>query len=327
MLKKRPFEFPGEKAIRVICDTDAYNECDDQFCVAHLWMTPRFDVEAMIAAQYGHVMNVQGTEQKSYDELVNLATLMDIRDEVNILHGGVTALPDENTPVDSEGARFIIEEAMKDDPRPLFVCFLGPTTEIASAYLMEPRIADKLTVVWIGGGAYPEGNFEFNQGNDINAARVLYKSNIELWQVPMNVYTTMKISYFEMMNKIYPCGKIGKYLVEHAMDFGKQFDQIIASMADIPAAASMMGGASVSKAAAATSFGGELWSLGDSPVVGIMLNNTMGRYEMHDAPGDVGLDGKYDWSKPSSRKVRVYKDIDSHFILNDMIEKLQFYFG
>ena len=252
---------------------------------------------------------------------------MDIRDEVNILHGGVTALPDENTPVDSEGARFIIEEAMKDDPRPLFVCFLGPTTEIASAYLMEPRIADKLTVVWIGGGAYPEGNFEFNQGNDINAARVLYKSNIELWQVPMNVYTTMKISYFEMMNKIYPCGKIGKYLVEHAMDFGKQFDQIIAAMADIPAAASMMGGASVSKAAAATSFGGELWSLGDSPVVGIMLNNTMGRYEMHDAPGDVGLDGKYDWSKPSSRKVRVYKDIDSHFILNDMIEKLQFYFG
>ncbi len=52
MLKKRPFEFPGEKAIRVICDTDAYNECDDQFCVAHLWMTPRFDVKAMIAAQY-----------------------------------------------------------------------------------------------------------------------------------------------------------------------------------------------------------------------------------------------------------------------------------
>ena len=47
MLKKRPFEFPGEKAIRVICDTDAYNECDDQFCVAHLWMTPRFDVKAM----------------------------------------------------------------------------------------------------------------------------------------------------------------------------------------------------------------------------------------------------------------------------------------
>ena len=246
---------------------------------------------------------------------------------MNIFHGGVTALPDKNTPVDSESARFISEEAMKDDPRPLFVCFLGATTEIASAYLMEPRIADKLTVVWIGGGAYPEGNFEFNQGNDINAARVLYKSNIELWQVPMNVYTTMKISYFEMMNKIYPCGKIGKYLVEHAMDFGKQFDQIIASMADIPAAASMMGGASVSKAAAATSFGGELWSLGDSPVVGIMLNNTMGRYEMHDAPGDVGLDGKYDWSKPSSRKVRVYKDIDSHFILNDMIEKLQFYFG
>lgn len=327
MLKKRPLEFPGEKAIRVICDTDAYNECDDQFCITHLWLTPRFDVKAMIAAQYGAVYQTEGTEQKSYDELVNLATLMGIRDDVNILHGGTHPLKDENTPVDSEGARFIIEEAMKDDPRPLFVCFLGPATEIASAYLMEPRIADKLTVIWIGGGPYPDGCFEFNQGNDINAARVLYKSSLELWQVPMNVYTTMKISYFEMMNKIYPCGKIGKYLVEHAMDFGAQMGQMMASMADNPAAASLFGGPQMSKAAAATSFGGELWSLGDSPVVGLMLNNTMGRYDMLDAPGDVGPDGRYDWSKPSSRKIRVYKDIDSHFILNDLIEKLQFYFG
>jgi len=91
---------------------------------------------------------------------------MKIEDEVRILHGAPTALPDENTPIDSEGARFIIEEAMKDDPRPLFVCNLGAVTNLASAYLMKPEIVERITVIWIGGAPYPTGGFEFNQNND-----------------------------------------------------------------------------------------------------------------------------------------------------------------
>ncbi len=52
----------------------------------------------------------------------------------------------------SEGSSLIIEEAMKDDPRPLYVLFLGPLTDLAAAYLQEPRIANRLTAIWIGGG-------------------------------------------------------------------------------------------------------------------------------------------------------------------------------
>ncbi len=72
--------------------------------------------------------------------------------------------------MESEGARLIVREAMKDDPRPLYVTFFGPLTDLASAYLMEPRIAGRLTAIWIGGGAYPAGSPEFNLGNDVNAA-------------------------------------------------------------------------------------------------------------------------------------------------------------
>ena len=39
MLKERPLAFPQDKTLRVILDTDCYNECDDQFCVAHALMT------------------------------------------------------------------------------------------------------------------------------------------------------------------------------------------------------------------------------------------------------------------------------------------------
>ena len=119
MLKKRPFEFPTDRSIRVITDTDCYCECDDQYCVTHMLMTPRFDMKGVIAEQYG-TREGNDSEQKSYEEIQNLVHLMGMDGEVNILHGAPGALPDEHTPVDSEGARFIIEEAMKDDPRPLF---------------------------------------------------------------------------------------------------------------------------------------------------------------------------------------------------------------
>ncbi len=57
--------------------------------------------------------------------------------------GAPGAIPDESTPVDSPGARLIVEEAMKDDPRPLHVAFYGPLTDMASALLIEPRVAEQ----------------------------------------------------------------------------------------------------------------------------------------------------------------------------------------
>lgn len=76
MLKERPLTFPQDKTLRVILDTDCYNECDDQFCVAHALMTPRFDIKAIIAEQYGGVMPNPDSEQKSYDEICNIVRLM-----------------------------------------------------------------------------------------------------------------------------------------------------------------------------------------------------------------------------------------------------------
>lgn len=325
MLKQRPFVFPSDGGIRVIVDTDCFNECDDQYCVAHILMTPRFDVKAVIAEQFGTIANIPESEQQSYDEIHKIVKLMGLEGEVNILHGAPDAIKDEYTPADSEGARYIIEEAMKDDPRPLFVCNQGAATNLASAYLMEPKIADRLTAIWIGGGIYPHGGFEYNLCNDINAARVLFKSDMELWQVPMNVYGMMKVSYFELLNRVYPCGELGKYLVERTMEFGKTAPELCKLICEGPDMTAAFG--KLSKGAIATHMGGELWSLGDSPCVGLMMSNMMGNFHMADAPCGILDGGIYDFSKPGSRKIRVYDDIDSRFILNDMFEKLNFYFG
>lgn len=322
MLRERPFPFPLDKQLRVICDTDANNEADDQYCIAHMLMTPRFDVKAFTAEHYGCIKN-RGTEQKSYEEIQKVIKLMGAVGEVSVLHGADAGLADEYTPIESEGASFIIEEAMKEDSRPLFVCCTSAITNVASALLMEPRIADKITVIWIGGDAYPQGGKEYNLLGDIYGASAVFRSDVELWQVPKPVYITMKAGYFELLNHVYPCGKLGRYLVENTMRVAEEHAQMMEDTSTLLGSRYL----TMSRGAAATSFAGELWCLGDSPVVGLMLNHTLGHFHMENAPCRVKEDGTYDFSGTSRRQIRVYDDIDSRFIITDFFEKIKYYFG
>ncbi len=330
MLKERPFDFYGDKSIRVITDTDCACECDDQYAVAHFLMTSRFDMRGIIAEHFA----TENSEQQSYDEIVKITEMMGLKGEVNILHGAPTALVDEHTPIESEGARFIIEEAMKDDPRPLFVCNQGAITNLASAYLIEPKIAEKITVIWIGGKPYLNGKGgEFNLDNDVNAARVIFKSNLNLWQIPSNVYSTMRITFMELLTKVYPYGEIGRYLVENTINSSVTVTKSVFGKIEKMMKIKLNSNEHLSPqerqglAVAATSFGGEIWSLGDSPCVGLLLNSNLGNWHMQSAPCDLTEDGSYDLSRPGSREIRVYDDINSRIIIEDMCAKLQYYFG
>ena len=69
-----------------------------------------------------------------------------------LLQGSNTPMENVNTPSESEGADFIIKEAMRTDTKQrLYVCCGGSLNTIASAYLKNPGIAEKLTLIWIGG--------------------------------------------------------------------------------------------------------------------------------------------------------------------------------
>ena len=216
---KYHFSIPGEKQVRVIVDTDAKNEADDQFAVVQALLSPKFDNVGFIAAHFRSKV-VPASMMDSYYELERIFDSMHFEKSGMIFRGAERPLLNKTTAVDSEGAQLIIREAMKEDTRPLFVTFLGPLTDLASAYLIEPRIAERLTAIWIGGGRYPAGGSEFNLGNDIDAARVVFNSNIPLWQVPQNVYEMMYVSMAELECRVRPYGEIWKYifnqLVEHS---------------------------------------------------------------------------------------------------------------
>ena len=287
------FDVPEEKIVRVIVDTDAKNEADDQFAIVQALLSPKFENVGFIAARFGKEEN---SVERSYQELDTIFDKMGM-DKSIIFRGGTHALPDKNTPVVSEGAKLIVEEAMKDDSRHLYVTFLGCLTDLASAYLMEPRIAGRLTAIWIGGGRYPNGGPEFNLSGDINAANVVFSSGIEVWQVPKNVYEMIPVTLAELEYKVAPCGKIGKYLLdqlnEHAHEDGPR------------------------KSAFRT---GETWVLGDNPAIGLILYEHRFCYDWVQAPL-ITEDMTY-VQTGLNRPIRVYKSIDSRLILDDLFAKL-----
>ena len=290
------FTVPKEKEIRVITDTDAKNEADDQFAVVQALLSPRFDNVGFIAAHFGN--RVPDAMQRSYRELETIFDKMRFPKEGVLFHGAEHALPNTSTPVDSEGARLIIREAMKEDPRPLYITFLGPLTDMASALLLEPRIADRnVTVIWIGGAPYPHGGTEFNMGNDINAANVVFNSRVQVWQVPKNVYEMMAVSKAELEWKVRPCGAIGQYLCDQMEEH---------SYEDAPRTSPFRTG--------------ETWVLGDNPAIGLLLYEHRFEFEWQLAPL-VTAEGCYS-PDIRNRPIRVYKRIDSRLILEDLFCKL-----
>lgn len=287
---KLDFDVRDEKRIRVIVDTDTACEADDPFAVAHAVLSPKLMVRAIVAEHFGR----DGSMEASYQAIHRLMDAM--HREENVLRG-------EEYPLDagremSEGVRFIIEEARREDPHPLFVLCLGALSNVARALKEAPDIAGRLTIVSIGGHSYEitEAPFrEFNFGNDVEAANAVLTSTAEVWQIPSNVYGSVWIGLAELQRRVKPCGDAGRYLVAQMIAYNQ------------------------TDAAAWTN--GESWTLGDSPAVGVTLTNNCGRWHMARIK-HVNPDTTYS-DIPDGRYIRLYDDIDSRYILEDMIAKLE----
>lgn len=281
-----------EKKRRVIINTDAKNEVDDQFAIVQAILTPSFELHGFIPAHFGNKKS-KTSMQDSYDEVIKLLKMMRCENSVRVEKGAPAAMPDEETAVDSPGARFIIEEALKEDDRALYIAFLGPLTDMASALLLEPKIREKdIKVIWIGGGNWPEGGREYNLSNDIHAANVIFKSDLEVWQIPRDVYRMMPVSHAELIERVYPHGELGQYLTKQLIDFNNAWKSRPA----------------------------EYRILGDSPAVGVMMFDDCGQWLLKPAP-QFSKDMKYIHNS-QNRNIRVYSSMDARFIMEDFYAKL-----
>ena len=103
---------------------------------------------------------------------------------------------------------------------PLYVVAIGAITNIASALLVKPEIADRIVVVWLGGHTleWPH-NSEFNLRQDVAAARVVYNSGAPLVLLPcLGVVHAFATTEPELNYWLRGKSPLCDYLVDHTVE-------------------------------------------------------------------------------------------------------------
>ncbi|NKB71591.1 MAG: nucleoside hydrolase [Candidatus Latescibacteria bacterium] len=217
---------PPKGPVRMVLDTDTYNEIDDQFAVVHTLLSPeRLRLEAIYAAPFHNNRSQDPGDgmQKSYEEILRLLERLDT-DPEDLVHKGSTAyLSGPEAPQESGAAADLVMRAM-DGEGPLYVAAIGAITNVASALLLEPRIAERIVVVWLGGHSlhWPTAR-EFNLQQDLHASRLLFDCGVPLVQLPCHsVASHLLTTVAEMDHHVGGRGAIGDYLVEIFKDYGPE---------------------------------------------------------------------------------------------------------
>lgn len=211
---------PSGKA-DVILDTDAYNEIDDQFAISYLLRSKeKLNAKAIYAAPFFNDKSTDPKDgmEKSYNEILKLLSLLGEKCEV--FKGSEEYLKNEATAVISPAAQDLAKRVENYSPEnPLYVIAIGAITNIASAMLLNPNVAENTVVVWLGGHAlHYHHTKEFNMCQDIAAARVVMQSGVPLVQLPcVGVVDHFTISKPELEFWLKGKNPLADYLAENAI--------------------------------------------------------------------------------------------------------------
>lgn len=208
--------------VDLVLDTDAYNEIDDQFAIAYaLRSAAKLNVLALYAAPFHNARSAGPLDgmEKSYAEILKILRLA--KENRPVFKGSGAYLPDEKTYVDSPAARDLVRRAAAYTPEhPLYVVAIGAITNVASALLIQPEIADQMVVVWLGGNSltWPDSK-EFNMRQDVAAARVLFSSGVPVVMLPcLGVVSAFTTTGPELAYWLAGKGDLADYLVKQTVD-------------------------------------------------------------------------------------------------------------
>ncbi|MFM6829581.1 MAG: nucleoside hydrolase [Novosphingobium sp.] len=302
------------RRLRVIVDNDLSGDPDGLFQLAHHLRSPSVEIRAIIGSHMheNEPWGGPGDQAKaSAARALELLGRLGMDGAVPVIAGAPRALSGTQLPARTQAASAIIAEAMRDDPLPLFYCAGAGLTDLASALLIEPAIAKKMTLIWIGGQEYealgiPVPNAtpaEYNLTIDRVAAQVVFnRSDIAIWQVPRNTYRRMLFSAAELM-EMKARGGVSAWLVSEV----EKVWELVGKLG-MPT--------------------GETYVLGDSPLV--TLTALQSTFEPDPASSDyvvrpcptIGDDGLYR-QNPAGRPIRVYTTIDTRLTFGDMLAKLK----
>jgi purine nucleosidase len=309
-LRSTGYGWPVTPRQRVILDNDFAGDPDGLFQAAHHLLSPSVQIPFIIGSHiHANELADPSSTQANHAaaKIKELYAMMRLGSEPLVLAGRNTAGTATGSP--SEAVEHTIVEAMRDVPLPLFYAAGAGLTDLAEALRREPRIAPRITLVWIGGMEYADlrlqmenpSRREYNLTIDLAAAQTVFaQPDLEIWQVPRDTYRTMMVSRTELEDRLQPSGALGEFLL-------KQLDRVHSlSQSNL----------------------GETYVLGDSPLVTLTAlqsafepDSSSSRYVFHPRPR-IADDGSYVYPAGANGKpVRVYESIDTRLTFEDMFLK------
>ena len=217
---------PGKKPVRMVFDTDTYNEIDDQFALVYALISPELDVKAVYAAPFKNNRSRSPKEgmEKSYEEILRILSKLGKSPDGFAFKGSTSYLTDIKNPEKSPAALDLIRRAKKSSPEdPLYVVAVGAITNVSNAILIDPTIINKIVVVWLGGnGHHWPHQREFNFMQDLNASRIIFDCGVPFVQLACTpVVTHFTTTVPEMERSVGGRGPIGDYLLKIFKDYRK----------------------------------------------------------------------------------------------------------
>ena len=210
----------------IVLDTDTFNEIDDQFALSYMVLSPeKLRVRGICAAPFLND-NSNGPAdgmEKSYNEILKLLGLLGRNDLIPMVHrGSERFLSSETEPVDSDAARALVELSRSyTEDNPLYIASIGAITNVASALLLDPTMAKRVYIIWLGGHGFDFGNTaEFNLMQDVAAGRVVLRSGAPVVLFPaMGTTSHLQVSEPELETALRGRNSLCDYLLENTVSY------------------------------------------------------------------------------------------------------------
>lgn len=211
--------------VRILLDTDAGNYFDDQFALAYAALSDEaVSIESIYAAPFvnRHAGDPASGVEQSYDAIRRVVTALNrshksaALKDVPVLKGASKWLQPGGRPERTSAATDIIERVQSDTADDLYVVAIGAATNVATALLLEPDLARRAKVVWLGGTPhhFPSAE-EYNLGQDPVAARVLFDSGVRLMHVPApGLAENLRTTRDELQARLASRSELGEHLLE-----------------------------------------------------------------------------------------------------------------
>ena len=172
--------FAKPNKTRVILDTDANNELDDQHAIAYMLFNGNdFAVEGITVNRTRN----GGDVSQHFKEAERVVMLCDLHKKIPVYtgaDGNFDQIKDHVTKARFDGVDavdFIIKRAKAKSRRRLVLLPVGKLTNIALALHKDPSIARKVRIVWLGSN-YPDRG-EYNQDNDIASINYILNTEVD----------------------------------------------------------------------------------------------------------------------------------------------------